>query len=242
MEHRRPSVAPVSSRSWRVAKVALQLLSLGCCGIVLGLSVATTWEGGAGIGVLTVPIAGATAAWTLAELFTLCARRRSAPGRGIHPGAHVGVQLVLFLAQILALFYSCMLWRSVQRSVAPCNTWARDPDDPDWVSHNATAVDAAGDRYASVSSFWCPESYRDLVNNSGYRSAVQTLIAFCALLWAIHFSLFVRACVETQRRNSEAPVLVVYPQPMWPAPYGAGQAHGYGPQGGPIPTKEMNYR
>lgn len=61
---------------------------------------------------------------------------------------------------------------------------------------------------------------------------------------AIHFSLFIRACIETQRRNKEPPAPMMYPQPMWPAPYGSSHPYGvpYGgdPQRGPA-SKEMNY-
>ncbi|KAI1775082.1 hypothetical protein F4818DRAFT_60728 [Hypoxylon cercidicola] len=226
MEPHRRSVPPGSTISWQLAKIGIQLLSLVSCAIVLGLSASWTWEDGTGIGILTIPVTIVTAAWTAAELITVFARRRSAPGRGIHPGAHVGVQLVIFLLMILALFYSSTLWRSVQRSITPCNEWARDSDDPDFAYQNSTGVNSDG-RYASIHAFYCPEDYREKVNNTSYQVAVQVLIAFCALLWALHFSLFIRACIETQRRNKEpTPVLMIYPQSMWPAPYGA--SHPYG--------------
>ncbi|KAI1759702.1 hypothetical protein GGR53DRAFT_129035 [Hypoxylon sp. FL1150] len=243
--YRRSSAPSISVRSWQRAKIGLQLLSLAGCGVVLGLSAAWTWEGGAGIGMLTIPIAVATAAWTAAELVALFARRRSAPGRGIHPGAHVGAQLVVFLLMILALFYSGMLWRSVQRSLAPCNDWPREPANPDFAyqtqtGSTSTGVHASG-RLVSPGGFYCPQEYRDKVNSAAYRAAVQALIAFCALLWAIHFSLFIRACIETQRRNKEPPVLMYYrSQPMWPAPYGTNHPYGDS-QRRPASTKDMNY-
>ncbi|KAL7627743.1 hypothetical protein AAE478_001938 [Parahypoxylon ruwenzoriense] len=227
---------PAISRSWIIAKIVLQLFSLIFCAIVLGLSATTIWEGGGGTGILTIPIASATAAWTMAELVALYLRRRSSMGRGIHPGAHVGVQLVIFLALILSLFYTCMLWRSVQRSMAPCNEWQRDPNDPDWAVQMAEEVGSSGERWYSGTSFYCPESYREMINSPSYRSSVQAIIAFCALLWVVHFTLFVRACVETQRRNSERPAVIVYPQP-----YGFGYPYGGGPQR-PAPVKETPYR
>ncbi|KAI0387964.1 hypothetical protein F5Y04DRAFT_15292 [Hypomontagnella monticulosa] len=245
MDPQRRSMQQASStRSWRIAKVVLHITSIVFCAIVIGLSAATTWEEGDGVAILTIPIAAATAAWTIAELVTLWFRRRSAPGRGIHCGAHVGVQLVIFLAMILALFYSCVLWRSVQRFVEVCNTWDRDPKDPDWVYQEETL----GPNYTTGTSYYCPQAYMDLINSAGYRAAVQALIAFVAMLWAIHFSLFVRACVETQRRNSEPPVVMMYPQQAWPAQYGgyppSGYPQGNVPQGGPgqMPTKERHYR
>ncbi|KAI1460278.1 hypothetical protein F4805DRAFT_454703 [Annulohypoxylon moriforme] len=238
-----PPASPVRGQSWWRAKILLQCASLACCTILLGLSGARTWEQGNGIGILTIPIAAVTAAWTLAELTVLFARRKSAPGRGIHPGAHVGAQLVIFLALILALFYSCVLWRSVQRSVEPCNEWERDPRDPDWaVRTDEDSWTDDGGRRITTSSFFCPESYKELINDPSYRSEVQTLIAFSVM--AIHFTLFVRACVETQRRNSGGSVVMVYPQqlPAWPGPYGERVSQS-GYRGGPeaAPTKERHY-
>ncbi|KAI2470964.1 hypothetical protein F4781DRAFT_148030 [Annulohypoxylon bovei var. microspora] len=246
MEPQRRSLPLASGGSWRRAKILLQCASLACCAIVLGLSGARTWDGGNGVGILTVPIAAVTAAWTLAELTILFLRRKGAPGRGIHPGAHVGAQLVIFLALILALFYSCVLWRSVQRSAAPCNDWPRNPEDPDWAVKNDTDTWTEDDgRRTTTTSFYCPESYKELINDPSYRSIVQALIAFCVMLWVIHFSLFVRACVETQRRNTEDSVVVVYPQqqPAWPGPYGEIESqrgdHREGSRA--VPMKETHY-
>ncbi|KAI1134435.1 hypothetical protein F5Y05DRAFT_406578 [Hypoxylon sp. FL0543] len=238
MDPQRRSLPPASSRPWQLAKVALQCTSLACCVIMFGLSASTTWQGGSGVGILTVPIAIAIAVWTIAELVTLFVRRKDAPGRGIHPGAHVGVQLILFLALILAVFYSCELWRSVERSIEPCNEWTRDPKHPNWVTQNTTRTDDGGGLRVSTSSYYCPESYRNTVNDPSYRSAVQAIIAFCALLWAIHFTLFVRACVETQRRNSESPVMMVYPRTAWPAQFE--ESHPQREQE-PIPMKYTHY-
>lgn len=187
-----------------MAKLALQTTSLASCAIVVGLSAATTFGAGSGQGYLTIPIAVGTALWTVAELVALCVRRKTSPGRGIHPGAHVGVQLVIFLAMILALFYSCTLWRSVQRSIVPCNEWLPEPGNAGWVTPNGTAYEGGGydgddddgddddggddedgwynGRY-NGRSFYCPDSYRAVVNDPAYRGAVQAIIAFCALLW-----------------------------------------------------------
>ncbi|KAI0161046.1 hypothetical protein GGR52DRAFT_562674 [Hypoxylon sp. FL1284] len=130
---------------------------------------------------------------------------------------------------VLALFYSAALWSSVRRGQQRCRDWERDPDDPDFVFRGADppplSIGADG-ILAGANLFYCPESYREKVNSPAYRAAVQALIGFCALLWIIHFTLFVRACVETHRRNREPPILMVYQQPMWPAPYGT--SHPYG--------------
>lgn len=243
----RPPASPVRGlSSWVRAKIALQLASLACCAVLLGLSGARTWDHGNGVGILTIPIAGVTAAWTLAELLILFLRRNSSPGRGIHPGAHVAAQLVIFLALILALFYSCVLWKSVTSSVDPCNVWERSPSDPDWAVRNDTETwSEDGGRRLETEFFFCPESYKELINDSSYRSEVQTLIAFCVMLWAIHFTLFVRACVETQRRNSGGTVMMVYPQqmPAWPGPYGEVEAQRSRHRGESrtVPMKETNY-
>lgn len=236
METRRRIVQPVSSRQWQIAKIVLQSTSLVFCIIVIGVSVGKTWEGDYGVGILTVPVTAATAAWTIAEFVTLFIRkRRGSPGRGIHPGAHVGVQLIIFLAMIYVLFYSCMLWRSVQNSIIRCNEWERDPKDPDWVIENYSEIDWRTNSIYTM-SYYCPERNRILVNSKSFQSAVQALIAFCGLLWAIHFSLFVRACVETQRGNRIRPAAVVYPPPVWPAQYGVNYPPNSYPRGGPGPA------
>lgn len=161
----------------------LQSTSLVFCIIVIGVSVGKTWEGDYGVGILTVPVTAATAAWTIAEFVTLFIRkRRGSPGRGIHPGAHVGVQLIIFLAMIYVLFYSCMLWRSVQNSIIRCNEWERDPKDPDWVIENYSEIDWRTNSIYTM-SYYCPERNRILVNSKSFQSAVQALIAFCGLLW-----------------------------------------------------------
>ncbi|OTB06493.1 hypothetical protein M426DRAFT_20943 [Hypoxylon sp. CI-4A] len=233
-------VPPQSSRSWQMAKATLHCASVACCGVVLGLSAARTWEGSTGTGILTIPVTAAAAAWTIAELLALCIRRKSAPGRGIHPGAHVGVQLVLFLALILSIFYSAMLWRSVQHSLRKCNEWERDPRNPDWVIQNSTSVNSDGRH--PIRAFFCPEDYRQEINDPAYRSSVQAIIAFCAMLWFIHFTLFVRACVETRRLNSEPQVMWVYPRAAWPAPYEERYVQDDAQErSGSIPMKETHY-
>ncbi|KAI1470329.1 uncharacterized protein F4812DRAFT_456335 [Daldinia caldariorum] len=252
METQRQVVQPVSSRKWQMAKIALQSASLAFCAAVIGISAGTFWGGNYWPGMLMVPVAAATAAWTIAEFVTLLVRRKrrggsaaAAAGRGIHPGAHVGVQLIIFLAMIYVLFYLCMLWVSVQRSVVRCNEWERDPRNPDWVVEghdDDDDLDVSRHSGGYTTSYYCPESRRVLVNSKSFQSAVQALIALCGLLWAIHFTLFVRACVETQRRNRLRPAGVVYPQPAWPAPYGANYPPNNNnfPQAGPghVPSSE----
>ncbi|KAI1416884.1 hypothetical protein F5Y13DRAFT_101482 [Hypoxylon sp. FL1857] len=236
MDPQRRSLSPIS-RSWQIAKVVLQCASLVCCITVLGLSASNTWRGGTGAGIFTIPVAIVIAVWTIAELVTLFFRRKTAPGRGIHPGAHVGVHLIFVLALILAVFYSCLLWSSVQRSLGPCNEWPRDPEDPKYVTQNLTVTDDYG-VHTEITSYYCPEKYRNMIDDPSYRRAVQAIIAFSALLWAIHFTLFVRACVETQRLNSEGPVMVVYPQQAWPVQY----QESYPQQGSePPPMKHTHF-
>ncbi|KAH9993658.1 hypothetical protein F4779DRAFT_229776 [Xylariaceae sp. FL0662B] len=224
---------PPIRRSWRQAKIGLQVLSLACSGVVIGLSARTTWQGGAGMGVLVIPIAIGTAAWTLAELVTVWARWRRSPGRGIHPAAHVAAQLVLFLALILALFYSCLLWKAVQRDIDMCDRERDEDDDDDTIL--TTNDDGQG---WSWTSFYCPADYYELVHDPFYKAAVQAVIVFLAILWVIHFSLFVRACVETRARAKiERPVTRRYSQPVWPAPYGATYPHRHPRR----PMKETEY-
>ncbi|KAI1386641.1 uncharacterized protein F4822DRAFT_322691 [Hypoxylon trugodes] len=173
-----------SSRRWLIAKLVMQGLSLIFCIVVIGLSVATSWDGTLGVGMLLIPISAATAAWNIAEFVTLYFRRKSACGRGIHPGAHVGAQLVIFLVMILGVFFAVSLWRSVSRALIYCNEWPRNPRSPDFVTQNITMVSSYGGRTTSITSYYCPEDYRDHINAPSYPSTVRSLIAFTALLWS----------------------------------------------------------
>jgi hypothetical protein len=84
------------SKPWHIAKIVLHSLSLTFSLIVLGISVALSLN--LSFSVLTVlwtaPQACLAIIWAVAEFITICVRRGHL---GIHPGAHVGIHLILWL-------------------------------------------------------------------------------------------------------------------------------------------------
>ncbi|KXJ91463.1 hypothetical protein Micbo1qcDRAFT_163188 [Microdochium bolleyi] len=117
--------------------------------------------------------------WNVAEVLTLCARgSNSIYPRGIHPGAHVGVHLVLMLCSVAGVVLgsnTLSVYDQVQRL---CN--GRDP-----------------------SLYWpfC-RGYKDGTwFNPFMKELVIALLAAFSVMLLIHITLFVWACVDTHHRN-----------------------------------------
>lgn len=90
------------SKPWHITKIVLYSLSIAFCVIVLGLSIALVVDSEyyqSSQIIWVAPQAGAALIWDIAELITVCARSGK---RGIHPGAHVALHLLLWLAFICA--------------------------------------------------------------------------------------------------------------------------------------------
>ncbi|KFY07419.1 hypothetical protein V491_08530 [Pseudogymnoascus sp. VKM F-3775] len=85
-----PQVGVEVRRLW-VTKLSLRCVAAVACVIVVGCCFGSYY-----INVLPIGPAAAALLWNIAEGITLIVRRRSY--KGIHPGACVGVDLVLWLA------------------------------------------------------------------------------------------------------------------------------------------------
>lgn len=147
--------------------------------------------------------AGIGLVWQIAEFITLCAH----PDRGIHPGAHVGMQLILwlgaaicggFLAAFAALqeaygsYYRSSRYRP---SRADYELWQR--------LETSLAVFMIVLLYVSTR---CPVQRGKFTTNLCSRSV-------------LHFIYFVRACIECHRRNTMKPTIMMAappPQPYYP--------------------------
>lgn len=110
-----PPVAPARQipfdKTWFRAKLALAGLSLVWCIILLALALtfhpADDFYGSPLAAFWCLPLVIPTAIWDIAELITVCAcGKRHGNKQGIHPGAHVGVDLVIWLASLLCVLYS----------------------------------------------------------------------------------------------------------------------------------------
>lgn len=117
--------------------------------------------------------------WDAAEIITWLCRKRVA---GIHPGAHVGVSLIIWLGA------ACI--GGIQSAYVTYTTHDSD-----------TCYDSESDEYV------------DCRSSSGQMIAAA---AFACLVWLLHFTLFVGACIDTAKRNAanRRQVVVVGP-PYW---------------------------
>ncbi|KAK8040021.1 hypothetical protein PG993_008432 [Apiospora rasikravindrae] len=207
-----PRVIPFD-KNWYWAKLALTVASIVFAVILLGVSL------GLALGVrnsiysygyefITIPVVIVCVIWDLAELITVCVclarRRRRLPApegqqqqqqaanhrQGIHPGAHVGVDLVLWLAGIVTLLFSISDYlESASYEAYECNTY---------YYHSSHYYDE-----------YCTEDYLNGLK-SFYIPAKRAVLAFVCLLTVTHFVIFVRACVEVNQRNRmRGPVIMV---------------------------------
>lgn len=87
----------VSSTAWKNVKIALGSMIITIDIIIFGLGGGSLAVDAYYMGIVDMatayPVAGIGIVWQIAEFITLCAH----PDRGIHPGAHVGMQLILWL-------------------------------------------------------------------------------------------------------------------------------------------------
>ncbi|KAI1504510.1 hypothetical protein F5X99DRAFT_371224 [Biscogniauxia marginata] len=174
------------SKSWHITKIVFISLSMIFCIIVIGVSIALAVDPDVlSFAIIwTIPQAGVSLIWSIAELITICSR---AGRRGIHPGAHVALHLLLWMGFIVGvaltgfLLATALLYRS------------------DW-----------SDYY----DYYYDDDYYDYYSNK-YIGLLQALTAFLVLLVIVHFFLFVRACVETARRNRISTPIIMVPQPVY---------------------------
>lgn len=182
---------PPYSQSWTVCKLVLTVFSFCWDLIILSLALAYTAGsyayGSAGIAAFyAVPVSVVGVAWNLAELTTFFVRSRkggNANRRGIHPGAHIGMHLVLWLACVFGVFAALMMVMSAASSVSYCS----DDDD---------------DYYYDYCDY-----------SSSFMTVLRAFLAMWCLALIDHFVLFVLACIDTSQRNRLKPAGIVFAQP-----------------------------
>ncbi|KAF7514563.1 hypothetical protein G7054_g15203 [Neopestalotiopsis clavispora] len=199
-------------------KIGLTAASLVFCVILLGLSVAISVGPGYEAWNVTIywigPLIGIAGCWDIAELITLfgCGKRHGGQfRRGIHPGAHVGVNLILWLLGIICIFFSVLSYINARSQLASCQE-ANDSD--------------SSNTYYGYYYYYCDDDEYSMLSSGIYIPALRAIEAFVALLTLDHFIFFVLACIETNQRNkSRAAVMMMppqmyYNQPPGMAPYG----------------------
>lgn len=214
---------PRPSKTWNVSKVVLGsflivfdiiLIAMGAAMIPMTYSY-YSWQF---LYIIVACVASVSLLWQIAEFITLCVRRKY---MGIHPGAHVGVHLILWLA--------CVVLIGIGGTVVYYDI--DDYENRDSYYYSSYYDD---DDPASIHSFFRME---------------QAELAFSVLLLIGHFVLFILACIETDRRNKATrgmprTVYVVGPPPPGhasvyyaPAPT-QGMPQGM-PQGYPYPPMQF---
>ncbi|EGO59273.1 hypothetical protein NEUTE1DRAFT_121112 [Neurospora tetrasperma FGSC 2508] len=98
------------SKKWHVVKLAFQTASLVCSAVIFGIGLALgvygeqsedyRWWEIDPVFAIDASAAGLAILWTVAEFLVLYASKGR---RGIHPGAHVGVQLIIVLVASLGV-------------------------------------------------------------------------------------------------------------------------------------------
>ncbi|TLD03511.1 uncharacterized protein PgNI_11674 [Pyricularia grisea] len=137
--------------------------------------------------VFCIPVAILSFCWQAAEFITVAKRK----DRGIHPGAHVGMHLVIWLGYIVSA-----VWCGFE--VQLLDHYNRYPYDG-YYSSRVSASDI----------------------QAGYKQAFSfqvALLVFVVMLIIAHFTMFVRACVETHRRNKQLRAVYVeakQTEPQW---------------------------
>ncbi|RYP83008.1 hypothetical protein DL769_001477 [Monosporascus sp. CRB-8-3] len=164
-------VKPESQKRWDVIKVILRSFTLACaialvicCVLSVRINSELLSTTPAFIFIGCLPPASISGLWALAEFITVCVRTRRSGLRltGIPPGAHVAVDLLLWLTTIVMM----VLW--------------------------------------TVSFAWALRSSWFYSGITGQQMGIElAALCFQLALTGLHFTLFVRACIETERRNSE---------------------------------------
>ncbi|KAF7552661.1 hypothetical protein G7Z17_g4187 [Cylindrodendrum hubeiense] len=178
-----PTYVANAITAWTWAKIILHAFDIICCIVAIGISFSfgTYSEGGYAF-VLCTPIFFLALVWDSAEIITWLLRKRKA---GIHPGAHVGVSLIVWLGAAIVGGMQATFIALVISDNSDC-----------W-------------EYESQSYVSCASSY---TGGSGLFIAVAV---FSCLVWLIHFTLFVCACMDTARRNRNRRIVTVVAPPYW---------------------------
>ncbi|GAB1317075.1 hypothetical protein MFIFM68171_07285 [Madurella fahalii] len=173
----------ISSRGMYVTKLVLRTLQFAVAVANIGLVGSLISTGIWGIATLIVitPQSAVSAIWSFAEIVCIFARRGH---RGIHPGACVAVDL--------------LLWLALAPGTAILFLWGI-----------ATSLVADMAYYDDLSYTYDDDLVAML---EGVQARGQALVGLGAALTILHFVTFVIACVETSIRNRR-PQQVVYVQP-----------------------------
>ncbi|KAI0971323.1 hypothetical protein F4678DRAFT_80565 [Xylaria arbuscula] len=210
---------PHQSSAYLATRIGLTVLSSVWGIIILALTSLLLYNDGPSsvVSLYAYVIVAISILWNTAELITYCVRLRKQVQRGIHPGAHVALHLLFWLAGVLASVANIALYVVLQSLLGECKN--SDSNDDDSYSY-----------YNDCSEFEPLDYYKSDVIPT-FRALVAIFI-----LWTInHFVLFVLACIETHKRNAMRPAALVMRNK------GPVQGVSYLPQAGTQPMQPVQY-
>jgi hypothetical protein len=214
---------PKQSSAYIATRLGLTVLSSILGIIIIALTSILLSEGTsvASVSLYAYAIVVASIVWNTAELITYCVRLRKQAQRGIHPGAHVGLNLIFWLAGVFAILLTAAIYQGVSYDVQRCESQNDDDDD------------------YSYYSYYCDDYKPFDYYKWNILPVLRALLAIFALWTINHFVLFVLACIDTHKRNVLKPAAFVMPMP---APNTAPtQAMYYPQQVGTQPMQPMQY-
>ncbi|KAK4184373.1 hypothetical protein QBC35DRAFT_59274 [Podospora australis] len=203
--------------AFRVIQFTLSIAMLGCAGSIISTGI---WAIGSLI--VVAPVTVVSFCWALAEGICIVVR---AGHRGIHPGANVALDLLLWLAFIIltvVLFLVGVATTVISDVYSGGN---------DWSGYNRDSGSSSSPYGGSSSSSRDRYNYDNEVDKQLEAVAAkgQALIGLGATLVILHFVTFVIACYETNVRNRKKHTTVVIQQaPAAPLPGHPGNPVTYG--------------
>lgn len=188
---------PQQSTAYVATRLGLTALSLIWGIVIVALTSALLGDGGGAsdLGWYAYPVSIVSILWNAAELITYFVRKRKQVPRGIHPGAHVGLHLIFWLAGAFSILLTTSVLGSLTYSVRSCQAQDEDPDSYSYYRSYCDEIKPY-DHYAST-----------------VLPAVRGLLAIFGLWTITHFALFVLACIDTHKRNALRPAGFVVPVP-----------------------------
>jgi hypothetical protein len=204
MEQAKPPPPHISPKGMWATKLALRVIQfalaiaiIGCVGSILSTGIWSVFTL-----IVITPQAAVSAIWSLAEGICILARGGR---RGIHPGANVALDLLLWLGLVAGTILLWLFGIATALTVSSSSYWL-DDFNRDYSSY---------DGYESVAE----EIMR-------VAAMGQALIGLAATLTILHFVTFVIACVECSKRNRANTVVYVDA-----SHYAQGPTYGYNGQG-----------
>ncbi|KAL7929647.1 hypothetical protein V8C35DRAFT_314882 [Trichoderma chlorosporum] len=195
-----PGQQPISPVPVESTKGAYTRLGFHGAGIILGaiglgLSLGSLQSNVVSGAIAAAPSAGIALLWSLAEVITRAVRKFKS---GIHPGAHVGMCLILWmLSSVMGGILCTYVALKPQDDEDDCGTYTY-PDGDENMPYNG-GCDPYEDRYP-------------------LGKILGTAVITC-LIFGLYFGLFIDACINTHRRNVAAkrPIMVIAQPQNWPA-------------------------